>query len=278
MKKILVPTDFSACADRAAEVAIQLAEKIKAELHFVHLMSIPIDWVHLEQSQEKLYPDVTKRVKEANHRLCERINWAEKKGLTARHYLHYNESYAGIVDYIHENSMDLVVMGSHGASGLKGFFLGSITQRIARLSSAPVLVIKENTRKLKFDKIVFASNFEPEMDKAYKKVVNLAKTLGAKLHLLFVNTPSNFTDTRTVQERMESFKKHANGVVASSDIYDAYQFEEGITEFCEDKTGWLVAMATHGNIGVDRFFTGSLTEYIINRVDLPLLSVHVEDK
>ena len=257
---------------------MQLAKKIKAELHFVHLMSIPIDWVHLEQNQEKLYPDVTKRVREANHRLCERVNTAEKNGLTARYYLHYNESYAGIVNYIDENSVDLVVMGSHGASGLKGFFMGSITQRIARLSSVPVLVVKENMSKLKFDEMVFASNFEPEMDKAYKKVVSLAKTMGAKLHLLFVNTPSNFTDTKTVKERMEAFKKHANGAVASCDIYDAYQFEDGITDFCEDKAGWLVAMATHGNVGVDRFFTGSLTEHIINRVDLPLLSVHIEDK
>ena len=278
MKKILIPTDFSVCADHAAEVAIQLARRIKAELHFVHLMSIPIDWVHLEHHQEKLYPDVTKRVKEANHRLCEWVNRAEKKGLTAQHYLHYNESYSGIVDYINQNSIDLVVMGSHGASGLKGFFWGSITQRIARLSSVPVLVIKESTGKLEFDKMVFASNFEPEMDKAYKKVVQLAKILGSKLHLLFINTPSNFTDTKTVKERMEAFKKSANGVVASSDIYDAYQFEDGITGFCEDKAGWLVAMATHGNIGVDRFFTGSLTEHVINRVDLPLLSVHVEDK
>lgn len=56
MKKILVPTDFSDCANASSEYAIRLAKKMNAEIHFLHLQFTPVDWVKLSKEKEKLYP------------------------------------------------------------------------------------------------------------------------------------------------------------------------------------------------------------------------------
>ncbi|MDH5609046.1 MAG: universal stress protein, partial [Cyclobacteriaceae bacterium] len=78
MRHILVPTDFSDCATWAAQTAIEIAKLSGGEVHFLHYMSIPINWIQMEQDQEKLYPDVTEDVKHANSELMRLLSMAEK--------------------------------------------------------------------------------------------------------------------------------------------------------------------------------------------------------
>jgi len=61
MKKILIPTDFSSCADNAINVALEIARKVRAEVQFVHCLPVPTDWVSLGADQDKLYPEVIER-------------------------------------------------------------------------------------------------------------------------------------------------------------------------------------------------------------------------
>ncbi|MBK9176675.1 MAG: universal stress protein [Flavobacteriales bacterium] len=86
---------------------------------------------------------------------------------------------------------DLIVMGSHGATGLRGI-VGSNTQRIVRNAPMPVLVIKHHVEELKVNDLVFASNFSPidvEKFDAFRPVIDI---WDPKVHLLKVNTPKSF--------------------------------------------------------------------------------------
>ena len=77
MKKILVPTDFSVCANHASDAAIRIAKVNGGSVYFLHYMSIPINWVHLEDGDE-LYPDITQKVKEVRNQLEEWMEMARK--------------------------------------------------------------------------------------------------------------------------------------------------------------------------------------------------------
>ena len=274
MKKILVPTDFSQCSERASMVALGLAKKTLAEIHFLHIVSVPTDWTTLEESSE-MYPDVTKKVRNCQHKLDDLVSRAELENVSARKYLVYNQNYQGILRHIKNNDIDIVAMGSQGASGLKEFLLGSNTQKIVRISPVPVLVIKEDLPdNFQVKKIVFASDFREEVMDQFKVFVEFARDWEAKLVLLFVNTPSNFTDTLTTKIRMGNYAMHAPGVVEDTFVFNYYNFQEGLEKFCTENEIDVISMITHGGTTGLHLFNNSLTERIVNHVDTPLLTMH----
>lgn len=275
MKRILVPTDFSDCAKKAAQTAIEIAKKSGAEIHFLHFMAIPINWLQMDKDQDIMYPDVTNEVNQVKHQLEELVKLANIEKLDAKYFLGYNESSINIIEHIREHHIDLVIMGSHGASGVKELFLGSNAQKIVRLSPKPVLIVKHDFDLKLIKDIVFVSDFEIETIKPFEGLLNYVELFDAKVHLLYVNTPSYFNDTWEIQEKMEPFKYMASDNLGSADIINTYVFEEGLQKYCEDFDHTIVAMATHGRKGVSRVFYGSLTEKVVNHSYHPVLSLKI---
>ena len=90
MKNILVPTDFSPLADSASEYALKIAEKAKAEIHFLHIQFTPVDWVKLDKEKEKNYPETLKQIGHAKNELHQWEKRAEDLGLKVRTFLTFD--------------------------------------------------------------------------------------------------------------------------------------------------------------------------------------------
>lgn len=99
MKKILVPTDFSECANNATDIAIDIAKHYGAELHFYHFVSVPIDWVHLDFAQNTIYPDVTQEVDRVQKEIKKLVTYAEGKGVKAYSYVDFDNSTGAVATY-----------------------------------------------------------------------------------------------------------------------------------------------------------------------------------
>ena len=285
MKKLLVPTDFSSCANKAAQVALELAKKLEAEVHFLHFTAIPIDWVNLENHQEKMYPDITKKVRNRQQKLNELVQKAERMGLPAYSYIGYNEGYSNVISYVEDHQIDLVIMGSHGASGLKEIFLGSNAQKIIRLSDIPVLVVKEDTPHFNALKMVVVSDFLGELNQdfddvaqqGFKKLLEMAEKLELSVHLLYVNTPANFISSKVMLSRMADYESIAEDTIASSTIINANSIERGIKDYLGGDDESIVAMMTHGEQGFSRWVSGSKVEAIANHLSSPFLSIKMQE-
>ena len=272
MKKILVPTDFSECAQNATEVAISLAKKFDAELHLYHYLHIPIDWTHLDFAQNSIYPDVSKQKKQAEDQLHLLATEVEKEGVTCIVHLNFDNSNEAITKFARASKIDFIVMGSHGAKGAKELFIGSNAQIVVRNAEIPVLIIKNKVQSFIVPDVLFVSDFRAEMIHPFENVVNFAETMGAKIHLLHINTPSDFKRTWVIEERMESFIAIASKHLGSVKILDAQFFEEGLQHYCEEYLTGVIAIATHHRKGLSRAFVGSLTETIVNHVEVPVMS------
>lgn len=274
MKKILVPTDFSDCAWEASQTAIEIAKVSNSDLNFLHIMSIPIDWVHLEANADKMYPDITKRVSGVTEELRKHVREAEKEGVNANYFIGYSDDKRTIQQHIQEHNVDMVVMGSHGASGMKELFIGSNAQKVIRYSDVPVLIVKEHIDSILVPNVVFVSDFEGEAMTPFNKVVGLAEMLGANIHLLYVNTPAFFNDTKSIEIKMESFRALASDRLAKAEIYCDFIFEEGIQKYCDEIEFSVIAIATHGRRGFTRMLLGNDAEKVVNHVKNPVLSLH----
>jgi len=275
MKKILIPTDFSDCANNAVATGIALAKKMKAEIHFVHVQRTPIEWEKIRKEQEKNFPEALHEIGHARGELTQLELKAKKAKLKVTTALVFNNN--DISTVLKDYKYDLIIIGSHGTSGFKEL-LGSNTQRVVRYSITPVLVVKHSSKKNTFKSIVFASNFGEGAFQPFRRVIQFADLVKAQIHLLYVNMPFQFKETDEIEAAMQSFLKKCPRGTCSMNIYNALNEERGIQKFAEKINADVIALTTHGKTGFMKMISPSITESLVNHSNSPILSVNIKSK
>lgn len=278
MKKILVPVDFSTHSEYALEVAAVIAKKQNAEIIALHMMGLSEAVINKNESKEIL--EAMYYLKLAEKRFSEFLDKKFLVGLkvtdTVYNYKNFNE----INDVAREHKADLIVMGSHGSSGLTEVFVGSNTEKVVRTSDIPVLVIKNKPKNFTFENVVFACDFEKESMMAYQKAIKFFKLFTANVHLLHVNLPNErFRSTSEIEEKVREFLYLADqGNLDSLNkvVYlDDYSVEDGVFTYSNKINADAIALATHGRRGLAHFFFGSVGEDLANHADIPVLTFKI---
>jgi nucleotide-binding universal stress UspA family protein len=276
MKKILVPTDFSSCANNAAELALKIAQKANARVEFLHILVTPIDWVALDIRKESQYPEIKKQIGHAKAELGQWVKRAKELGITGVKVISFTQGNEEIVNHAQNHGHDLIVMGSHGASGLKELVMGSNAQKVVQEARTPVLIVKENLKKLNIRNMVFASTFLEDVHQSFHLIIDFADLMEAYNNLLYVNVPEQFEESHESESRMKSFLTRCPRGTCSINVFNAETPEKGILQFAEDRGMDLIALVTHGRKGIKGLFASSLTEKLVNHSALPVLSVNIE--
>jgi nucleotide-binding universal stress UspA family protein len=274
MKKILVPTDFSPQAENALKVAAQLAKKHKCEIHLLHILEIPIQKMDALNSYSDL-PEAIFFMKLAHKRFEELTAKDYLKGITYFEHVEFHEIFRGIFQVCKKDNIDLIVMGSHGSSGLKEMLIGSNTEKVVRTSNTPVLVIKNKHETFKVNNFVFASDFKDESKVPFEKALQFAEKFGANMHLLMVNTPNKFMTTEEANLRMKDFIKNMKFKKHTLNIYNDNTIELGIMNFSQSINADLIGMSTHGRQGISHFFNGSISEDLVNHAKRPVITFKI---
>jgi len=273
MKKILVPTDFSKEAENAMKVAAKLAREHDCEIILLHLLDQqPYSYSSATSSE---LPEALFHMQFAHKEFENIINKDYLEGLSVREMIDFKDVELGVKDISKAENIDLVVMGSHGASGLKELFVGSTAEKVVRYSDIPVLVIKNDQPNFHINDFVFASDFNEDNKQAYRRAVKLAKTFNAKIHLLMVNTIGNFTTTASAKVRISEFIKDVNFDNYTINIYNDETPEKGILNFSQIMGADLIGIGTHGRQGLAHFFNGSLSEDLVNHADKPVITFKI---
>jgi nucleotide-binding universal stress UspA family protein len=274
MKKILVPTDFSAQADFALHVAAQLAKKHNCELYLLHMLELPVNEIDALSTHSDL-PEAMFYMKLARKRFDALTSRSFLKNMKVHEIVKFHQAFDGIIDASKEFKIDLIVMGSHGVSGFKEMFIGSNTEKVVRTSDVPVLVIKNYHKTFKVKNFIFASDFSDENKIPFKKAVKFAKLNNATLHLLMVNTPNKFLTTDEADSKMQDFMKGSRVKNYTINIYNDYTIEKGILNFAQHIDAGLIGMSTHGRKGIAHFFNGSISEDLVNHATRPVITFKI---
>ena len=272
MKKILVPTDFSLQAENALKVAVQIASKNKGVIHLLHSMELPS---HLANKNTGSLPEALYFIKLAEKHFDELLAKPFLENVEIEYAIGHAEIYDDIAEAVKQGEMDLVIMGSHGASGFKEMFIGSNTEKVVRTSNIPVLVIKNPHPEFKVENFVFATDFSEECRMPFDDAQKFAKAIGAKMHLLFINTPNDFKTTAQANDIMKSFIKGMGLENYTLNIYNDTSVEKGILQFARDSNADLIGMSTHGRKGISHFFNGSISEDLVNHANMPVITFKI---
>jgi nucleotide-binding universal stress UspA family protein len=145
-RRLLVPTDFSRSSDRALILALDLARGLRAMIEIVHVQSLPI--YSLPPPVEMLAPTVIAQevLADIDHQLTRVCDRVRSNGLVCESITLIGEPHAEILKRAAESGASMIVMGTHGRTGLSHALLGSVAERVVQRALCPVLVVPSAER------------------------------------------------------------------------------------------------------------------------------------
>jgi nucleotide-binding universal stress UspA family protein len=265
MKKILVPCDFSNPAIDAYRFALDVAAQAKGTVQLLHVIELPVLHDTLLMPTLSFEEELLRELKEKAEVEFERITSKYKvEGVSVTTNVLFGSTSKMILDFANDQAVDLIVMGSHGASGLREFFVGSNAEKIVRRSPVPVLVLK-GYYKGPIKDIIFPNTLDTEnQEDLVMKVKALQNFFKAHLHIVWINTPVNFTSDTVTFKRLNHFAKRFILKNYTVQVFNYDNEEEGIINFAKLIKGDLIAMGTHGRKGVSHLLNGSMAEDVVN--------------
>jgi nucleotide-binding universal stress UspA family protein len=274
MNRILVPTDFSAHAENALKIAAQIAKKSNCEILLLHMTEVPTA-MNDAIIRGAGIPEIMLFITKSNEALEKLQGKDYLKGIQVTGKVKFERPFDGILSFSNKNNIDLIVMGSRGVSGIEEVLIGSTTEKIVRFSEVPVLVIKRDTTELKGMNFVFASDFSKETKKPFERMIEFSTIFNANLALVMICTPNSFKSTALSETIMNDFIADFKITNYTMYVYNDITIEKGIINFCNSINADLLGLCTHGRTGLARFFTGSVSEDLVNHAVRPIITFKI---
>lgn len=277
MKKIIVPIDFSEHSEYALKTAAQLAIKNASEIIVLHMLEMSEAILNASgggQNSKALF-----FIKLIEQKLEKFIDKSYLKGVKVSGVIKHFKVFSEVNDIAKQHNASLIVMGSHGTSGLKEYFIGSNTERVVRHADIPVLVVKNNLRTVDFEVVAFACDFSEDSIKPYLNASKMFDEINTKMYLVYVNLPSSsFKSSIEIEKKVVNFFTKADGNLRKmKDVHyvSDYTPEEGVLNFANKIGADIIAIPTHGKKGLAHLLEGSVGEDVANHSTLPVITFKI---
>jgi nucleotide-binding universal stress UspA family protein len=278
LNHVLVPHDFGDTSKTAMDYGIALARMFNAVLDVLHVRD-RTDAVIPARFPRALYEELQTTVRE---RLLSITALDETKPIIDFH-LRSGTADTEILRFAREQRTDLIVMGTHGRTGLAHAVMGSVAETVVRTAPCPVLSVRKPPREYSAPNILVPTDFGVAADTALSYGRTLAHTFGGRLHLLHVM--ENYfmrpiaADPRALEaaarrqlgERLAPSDRDALGASAILEVSD--HPAAAIVEYANASHIDFIVMGTHGRQSMERLLTGSVAERVVRTASCPVLTV-----
>jgi nucleotide-binding universal stress UspA family protein len=272
MENILVPCDFSKPAEEAFKFAVSIASQNKGNIHVLYV--IDMTFMKGNPTLANSYAFNVSFLKEIEKEVEQKfqVMWGKHAPLTMPvKFTHTVSSLTSEVeDYIAANKIDLVIMGTHGEGNAS---FGSNTEKIVRNSPVPVLSVRSAPHQIK--NIVVPLLPDQKDDHFIRAVQELQNFFGAKVHLLYINTPLFFRSDDDSNSALSAFAHEKRFRNFTTNIRSDYNLEAGISGFAKEIGADMIALGTHAWKGLAHFFIGSTAEDLVNHISIPLWTLRL---
>ncbi|HEX8795171.1 MAG TPA: universal stress protein [Polyangiaceae bacterium] len=289
-RKILVATDFGPSSDRAVETAAALATRFAAELAVVHVVQ--------EMAYAYPFPPPAGVRDEARAALEGVVSSLRARMLQVNGALREGVAWHEVVAAAADLEADLVVIGSQGRQGLQRFVMGSVAERVVRLSPVPVLTVHPYDEVAllaggmdRFRNILAPTDLSNDSRRGLELAASLAREGESALTVVHVIEPFWEPLTRPYSlppdialDVQGAAQRQLDALVAS--VCQGVQNVEALTtvakpwrsilSLAEEQRADLVVMSTGGRRGVQRVLIGSVAEKIVRLATIPVISVGPE--
>jgi nucleotide-binding universal stress UspA family protein len=287
--KILCTTDFSEFSNFSIPFGIALAEIYNARVVVCHVIDLPSSAMYGD-----IYfspTDIKKQSIEFSQAQIERL--IANRSVECESMITVGHTADEIVRISEEAGVDLVVSATHGRSGLRRLALGSVTERLMRTLSCPLLILQADEslrRTTNFNKIVVGCDFSADSQVAFDYGLSLAQEFQAELHLVHVIEPSGYKDLLMAPvlpgnhlgvELRDQLGENLAGMVPEdarhwcvpkTALLEGRAYEE-LIRYAGDQEIDLMILGTRGIGMVEKLLLGSTTDRVARHAPCPVLSV-----
>lgn len=278
MKKILIPTDFSDNAWNAIVYGTTLFGKLRCSFYIINVH--PISYyaggeAAMYVSPELLEESILKENKKKLKQLLERI---ERLPVNTKHLFQTEAHYGFFTDIVNqqvkESKIDLIIMGTKGATGLKGISIGSNTGDIITKVPCAVLAVPEDAKYSKPREIAFPTDFLLGYDtKVMKNIRELVTLHNSALRFLYVASKEYQFSTEQLKNR-DFLKNYFTDVTYSFHTLTGKKLDEAIQHFVESRDLDMIVMAAKNLNFLERILFRPRVEKISYHTRVPFLVIH----
>jgi len=267
-KKILVPIDFSSCSKNALKNALQLAKKTKAELLLLHAFQIPV--AHGELGSQTiimgLAADIEKDIQQDFENL--KKEFPELNDINYRNQIKHAYPVDAILSAVLTEKIDLIIMGTHGASGIDEIIMGTNAYSVIKDLRCPVLVIPEKGDLKNINRMAYASDYKHLEDMSgLDPMIDLAVLYDAEIDILHLSDKSEI-DMEEADEA-EMIEKQLKDIKHTYHFKSAEDIEQSLNDHIAERQIDLLVMIPRKH----KFFEKHWTKKMAFHSKTPLLAL-----
>lgn len=277
-KRILVPTDFSKNALNAVRYALDLYAKLNCEFYFLNVFrldSYTTDSLLIPEAGSGEYEAARLKSEEGFAKLLDMLELHQDNPKHSYHTISsFNFLSEALKKTIKDKDIDLVVMGTKGASGSRGVIFGSNTiKTMEKIRECPVLAVPENLRFSAPKELVFPTDYKSTFKRReLKYLIEIAKMHGTSIRILHVSkkqelTPLQENNKQLLDDILESVD-HGFHTLSEKDV------AKGITSFVESRDSDMIAFINRKHFFFGSVFSKPLVKVIGYDATVPILALH----
>lgn len=287
--KILVPLDFSDLSARALHSAQKLAELFQGSITPFHSyvpmneMDSPyIIGIGASQTEdfERMESTLTDRLREISENEV-------SETLLRKPLISIGNAAQTIIEEARD--FDMIVMSTHGRTGFTRLFLGSISEKVLRLSHVPVLIVNKERELTDINRILITTDFSDRSLEAFGYAREIAEKAGAQLNLIHILSYDP-THEEPPEESVINLRNQRLNILAKEELHEVSDLletevivssdtpHEAILNYNLNHPHDLIVMSTVGRTGIDYLMMGSTTANVVRHVKSPVLSINPKRK
>lgn len=277
VNRILIPTDFSDTANLALEHAVRMAQLLDSEIILLHVVStfafrVNLPEVDIDESQNtRLSGAIGARLAQ----IAEEIK--STHGVKVNTMISYGRIREEVVRIADETDADMIILGTHGVSGIREFFMGSNAFRIVSEASCPVLSVQQSAQQFGFKNIVVPIDNSFHSREKLSLAVKMAATYNSNIHICGLRSHDHDDEEINAKFRMkmkqvEDFLKERQVEFTASTVFCS-NIARATMDYAAEKNADLIIIMNEQEINTTGFFMGPYAQQIVNHSNIPILSI-----
>lgn len=276
MKRVAVPTDFSACSKNAVVYAAGILKEMGGGiLELIHVYMPNID-----AEYPAFIPPINDFVKEKEETLQLFTEGIQHQNLVDEDLIEIRQNF--VVGFPAEeiynlsSDYDLLVMGKTGSSNLLDKIFGSVSTTVAEKSKSPVILVPENTEYASIRHILFGSNYESVKHTILEKLIDFNSYFNAKLHFVHITDSSSKAFQEEIKVIFDEMMEH----LESSTTFEISEIQadsviEGLTQYEENHSIDLTVLVNINKTILEHIFERSTTKALAFHTKTPIMIFHL---
>lgn len=277
IKRILIPTDFSETANLALEHAVNMARLLDSEITLLHVVStfafrVNLPEMEFDETQEAKLAGV---IGSKLNKIAEEIS--KKEGIKVSTLISSGRIREEVVRVAEEIYADIIILGTHGVSGLREFFMGSNAFRIVSDAACPVLCIQESGHPVGFKNIVVPIDNSFYSREKLGLSIKLARLYNATIHICGLRSNDHNDEEINAKFRMKMKQVddflHEQDVEFTSTTLYCENIATASMEYAAEIKADLIIIMNEQEVNAIGFFMGPYAQQVVNHSKIPVLSI-----